>query len=89
MLLRMLPLFFGLQNLKVEAEWSKLLERIYIRHTPTLITMARAIFEMKRKQPSGQMPHDAENTIYPFLDRCAPHRPLLVFGALNLLRSLL
>ena len=29
-----------LQNLKAEAEWTQMLERIYIRHGPTLVTLA-------------------------------------------------
>lgn len=45
-----------------------MLERIYIRHGPTLVTMARAIFETKRKY-GVDFPSDVEETLYPFLDR--------------------
>lgn len=57
------------QTLAEEARWARMLEGILDRHGPTLVTMAKALFEFKERFKISGHGHEVPDKIFPYLDR--------------------
>ena len=63
--------FPTLRTMEDEKAFAKLLEAIYERHNPTIVSVAKGIFEFRKKLgiPYGEpLPHQIEEDITQFLD---------------------